>query len=82
MILSVSTESVRARIASLGDCLTAAYYHLTLASFENVVFLAIFAFRDDVDACAVALQLHRVDDCLQRLLMQMLGQEGLLEAVE
>ena len=75
-------DSVSALIAALCCPLIATNNNFTLASLEDVVLLAVFALCDDINTGAIAFQLHGVDDRLQRRLVQILGQEGLFEAVE
>ena len=75
-------DPVSALVAAVRGSLIASYNNFTLASLEDVVLLAVLALRDDIDTSAIAFQLHGVDDRLQRLLVQMLGQKGLFEAVE
>ena len=56
------------------------HYHFAFSCFQDEVLFTLFALRDNVLALSIILKLHGVNDRLNGCLVQVLCQEGLLEA--
>ena len=56
------------------------HYYFTLSCLEDEVLFALLALGNNVLALSIVLKLHGVDDRLYGGLVQVLRQEGLLEA--
>ena len=56
------------------------HYHFALSCFQDEVLFTLFTLRDNVLALSIILKLHGVNDRLNGALVQVLCQEGLLEA--
>ena len=56
------------------------HYHFAFSCFQDEVLFTLFALRDNVLTLSIILKLHGVNDGLNGGLVQVLCQEGLLEA--